>query len=101
MLEKTRQSLPCHVLHERLSRNFHLGVCCIEKGLEVLPASSASKVPVHPDEMVLSKFLALINISPGMFCNAFQDEDHIRLWRDHLSGLYSCDIFLHCLLNGA
>lgn len=56
---------------------------------------------MHPDETVVFKFLALINISPGMFCNTFQGEDHVRLWRDHLGGLFSCDIFLHCLLNGA
>ena len=101
MLEITRLALPGHMLHKRLSRNFHLGVCCIKEGQEVLPASSPNKVPVHLGEMVVSKFLALVNISPGMFCNTFQGNDHIWLWREHLGWLFSCDIFLHCLLNGA
>lgn len=101
MLGITRMALPGHILHKRLSKNSHLGICCVKEGQEVLPASSPSKVPVHPGEMVVSKFLALVNTSPGMFCNTFQGEDHIWLWRDHLGWLFSCDVFLCCSLNVA
>jgi len=64
MLEITRLALPGHVLRKRLSRHFHPGVCCTKEGQEVLPASLSSKVKAHPGEMVVSKFLALVNISP-------------------------------------